>query len=219
MKNVLWLLVFLCGCSHGFHREAVRGEGPLQVTDNEVANEFKRRPQLPKPFRLGVYFSNPSVIGLSDTVRTRWTAEEKAQFLDLAGQEVGEVIFISGDTFAETDLKSIRLTAARYGADAVLILGGSGEVISAPNNLGISYLFVLPAFFVHGNDVSSLFIARASIWDVRNEYLYVAAEAENEVTKGRPLLFPQQKENLFEARKTALESLRGELKKQLQAWK
>src|SRR5690349_5978111 len=46
---------------------------------------------------------------------------------------------------------------------------------------------LLPLLAAPGTELDVLFSAHAEMWDVRNEYLYLSAEAESEVIQQRPL--------------------------------
>jgi hypothetical protein len=229
MKRFFLCLAFFltaCSYSNGFHRDRAREEaaGPPEITDASIQSALAKRPQLPKPFRLGIYFREP-IRGLAGGYlapeKTRFSGEEKAAVLDwarhLPAAEVRDVIAITEGAEQGADLRSIRLAAARHGADAVLVVGGASEESESANSLSLLNLLVAPAFFVHGSEVETLFVAHAALWDVRNEYLYLNGEAEAEAKRGRPLLFKETEQQAAGTRREALEKLRGELAAQFGA--
>ena len=118
---------------------------------------------------------------------------------------------ISDATVASDDLPAIRVAAARHGADAVLVVSGADEVKHTGNGWTLAYLAILPMAFAPGNEVDVLFIAHAEMWDVRNEYLYLAAEAESEARQQRPLFFVDSEQATRDAHAEATELLATEL--------
>ena len=50
-------------------------------------------------------------------------------------------------------------------------------------------LLMAPMLLVPGSELDIVFHLSAEMWDVRNEYLYMAAEAEGEAHQSRPVVF------------------------------
>ncbi len=130
---VLFLAVLLSACttSRGFDRgrlERVLGAGQAPVTDEEIARVLKLSPQIPVPFRLGVYVKagqwnrGLDLRWLAGGGDAGWEADLKR-----AGV-VSDVVVVSPLTVAEEKLKEIRLGAARHGADAVLVVDSAYDV-------------------------------------------------------------------------------------------
>lgn len=212
---ILLLPLFLFGCSAGFHREELRsalGTSPPQVTAN-IQAELKKRPQLPKPFSLAVHFRP-----VANSDHSRWRAEDKAPLLKmtLPRAEVKAIAPLIQTPRSE-NLSDLRLAAAQQGADALLVVKGAEERVVSTNTAALSYLLLLPLFLVHGNDYESLFLAQASLFDVKNEYLYLGAEAEAEKKVSRPFAFPDSKGTMLELRKEAMRSLAEETQAQFAA--
>lgn len=217
MKKVILLSVFLVSCSSkGFHRESLRGSlDTPQVSDQAIADEFAKVAQLPKPFRLGVYFKR--LEGEQDLALSRWREEDREVLygMDFPKEEVKAVFPISEELVVSPDFRSVRLAGAKQGADAVLVISGAQKVNHSPNELASTYLLLFPLLFVKGTEVESLFLARALLWDVKNGFLYLGAEAEAEKSWDRPLAFPKTKELILSARREALEKLKLELVRQM----
>src|SRR6266481_3908667 len=84
MRTVLLVVgsyLFLTGCaaSRGFNRGQLRmhvGQ-PQEINDKLIAEVLSRKPQLPHPFRLGVYFEEEKYWHLA------WTNADQALVLDL----------------------------------------------------------------------------------------------------------------------------------------
>jgi len=190
MKTVVYLLVLsvLSGCaSKGFNRGSLKGQlgvAQFEYSDQKIEEVFKKKANLPKPFSLAVYMNKKPGRGIYKGADWRWSKKDY-EILENAGKElkkeglVSKIVPILGTLVKENNLKSIRLAAAKHGADAVLIISGIADVDRYLNNWGWSYALLLPALFVPGSEVQGLFLANASLWDVRNEFLYLTTESES----------------------------------------
>jgi hypothetical protein len=140
MKEALPLAALLlasCAAPMGFDRGALARQvrpDAAPVTEEEIARVLAVRPQLPGPFQLAVYFRPPSGERFRGFGHGTWlwSGEEKEAVLGrvqpLVGTALSKVITVASGTVAGEDLKSIRLAAARHGADAVLVVSGAGQV-------------------------------------------------------------------------------------------
>ena len=205
-----------CGGSTGFQQPTVRdpvSTAPA-INESEVAAAFALRPQLPKPYRLGVYFRpNPDT---SDEPEWRWDPEHKRAILDIAKSlrasgEVADVFAIDPTTAVTDDLRAIRVAAARHGADAVLVVSGGDEEQQALNGWAVTYAAILPMLFAPGSELDVRFSTHAEMWDVRNEYLYLSASAEEESHQQRALSWIDGEAAIAEAQKGSVKLLAGEL--------
>jgi hypothetical protein len=71
---------------------------------------------------------------------------------------------------------------------------------------------IAPALFVPGSEVDTLFLSSASMWDVRNEYLYLTAEAEETVHDTYVPAFGKRDKELYdEAKKASLSKLKKQI--------
>ena len=219
------LLFNSCSSSRGFSRGALRQQVTerREISDAEIESTLALKPQLPKTFKLGIYFKDP------DPVMNRyypnhhtwnWTKENKDQFLslhrDLVDQkQISEVILISSSTVASTDLKSLRLAAAQHGADALLVVSGATQLDRYNNEWGLTYIALVTAFFVPGTELDVLFLTQATMWDVRNQYLYLTAEAESIKKQTKPAAFIDEKAALRRSKDESLAILKAEVIKLL----
>lgn len=214
------LSLALAGCaSKGFNRGALQDQIGIQkpvVNDKEIKDILSKKPNLPKPFKLAVYFKKPSPKDLSKA-KWRWTDQDKALILEVAKELkseniVSDVFPILGSLVADEDLKSIRVAAAKHGADAVVVIDGAGEIDRYINNWGWSYILLVTTAFVPGSEADTLFLSSAAMWDVRNEYLYLSAEAEGKASNTHIALFGDKDEVLLEKAKTdSLQNLKNEV--------
>lgn len=223
MKNALFLLTVVAltaGCSSkGFNRGALSsmaGVNEPEFNNVKIAEAFKKKANLPKPFKLAVYFRSSmsqSKYGMYSSPQWRWTEADKERVFAVLTElkkdnSISQIFPIIDSVVPDERFQSIRGAAAQHQADAVLILGGAASVDRYTNSWGYSYLLILPALFVPGSQVDSLFIANASLWDVRNEFLYLTAEAEGMSNERYIAAFGKSdKELIEEAKATALEKL------------
>lgn len=210
-------LVLLASCSsQGLNRGELKtmlGVKQPVVTDEAISDVLKKKPNLPKPFKLGVYFKEP-VPNFRSSSQWRWTPRDKSLITSVETQlkdmgVVSSVFQVLPATIQGDDLKAIRLGAARNGADAVLIVSGAADVDRYMNKLGWTYVALITALFVPGMEKDVLFMTSASLWDVRNEYLYLTTEAESEANHTYVAAFgDEDKVLLAEVKTQALERLR-----------
>lgn len=216
-QSLLALLISGCTTSRGFHRDALRTElnDKIEVTDAEIAKALSLKPQLPHPFSVGIYFKEPEA-GRWGTPSWHWSEEEKQKVLASAeglkeSGQVAKVFVINPSVVSGTDLKSLRLAAAQHGADALLVISGATEVDSYHNSWAWTYVALATMLFVPANEVDVLFMTRAALWDVRNQYLYMTAEAESTKSQTRPAASVDERSALAEAKKKSLDSLSEEI--------
>lgn len=218
MKGIIGILslLILCACSsRGFNREAMRlelGATNQQVTDEDIKKAFELKPQLPKPFKIGVYF----VDNEQKRWDLRWNSVDKDAILSLADElkksgEVSQLFLLNDSVVTGKDIKSIRLAAAHHGADAILVINSTSATDQYMNRLGLSYILVLPALFVPGTMTDALYITRAALWDVRNEYLYMAVESESVKRKRAALINSDELVELIKAKRDSIAGLRSEI--------
>jgi rhombotail lipoprotein len=218
---IIGFLAFGCA-SKGFNRGALQeqvGVVKPAYDDKQIKDAYNKKPNLPKPFKVGVYFMPPKEN--YGQPRWRWTEQDKAFFEDVGAELkteglVSEVFPIAGSLVTADDLKSLRLVAAKHQADALLIVGGAAQIDRYTNNWGWTYILLVPALFVPGSEADTLFLANASMWDVKNEFLYLTAEAEATTSETYVAAFGNKdKELVDEAKAQALAKLKIELKKMI----
>ncbi|MCX8073023.1 MAG: hypothetical protein N3C12_11300 [Candidatus Binatia bacterium] len=130
---------------------------------------------------------------------------------------VSDLFLISDLVVSGTDVKSVRLAAAKHGADAVLIMRAASQVDRYLNGFPVLYLTIVGLWLVPDTNVDALAMVQGAMWDVANGYLYATAEAFGE---GRATGFGtivEDKEALAEARKRALEEFGPEFIARLQS--
>jgi hypothetical protein len=219
--------VLFVGCAQkGFNRGALKeqvGVTKPVYDDKEIENAYNKKPNLPKPFKVAVYFKSPKE-GYN-IPKWRWTEQDKELFEDVAKQLksdgiVSDVFPIVSSIVTNEDLRSLRLVAAKHQADALLIISGGTQIDRYANNLGWTYLFIAPVLFVPGSEADTLFVSNATLWDVKNEYLYLTTEAE--ATKNEtyvPVWGRNDKDLVNDAKVESLTKLKNELVKMIKGSK
>ncbi|HEX4923211.1 MAG TPA: hypothetical protein VFV50_03965 [Bdellovibrionales bacterium] len=228
--SIALLIVLLTGCATGFSRKALEeqvGVASPEFNESDIKTAYEKRPNLPKPFKLGVYFKTPSyarsAYDPSPAIARdwRWSEKDKA-FLDGVAADlkqrglIADVFPLVSSVVGSDDLKALRLVAAKHQADAILIVSGAADVDRYANNWAITYLLLAPALFIPGSQADTLFLASATMWDVKNEYLYMTAEAEGFAHDKYAAAFGRSnKELIEEAKLKSLASLREQIIKQV----
>ncbi len=221
MRNFVIALLILsvtaCASSSGFDRGNLSSQMSVQkiVTEDDIQRAIELKPQLPAPFKLAIYLARPKANWRYESSWI-WAGEDKAKLLEmgteLKNKNIISEVFIIGDSILEgTDNKAIRLAAARAGADAVLIVNGVGAIDRYNNVLGSTYILLVTQFFIPGTEIDSLVMLSASMWDVRNQYLYLSSEAEGSANESRPAFFAEESRVTKSAKANALAALKVEL--------
>lgn len=173
------------------------------------------KPQLPSPFKLAIYFTSPST-GWRYGHTWSWLGEDKDKLLEVGAELkskgiISDIFTISDYIVEGSDNKAIRLAAARAGADAVIIVNGVCDIDRYSNALGYTYFLLITPFFIPGTEADGLFLANATMWDVRNQYLYLSAEGEGTAKETKPAFFIDEKRIIKSAKSVALSHLKAEL--------
>ena len=205
------VLAGACASPRGFDRGELLSEVSPEalVTEDEIQRVLDLKPQLPRPFKLGLYFTQPTIRHWAEW---RWLPEDKDRFLEIGKSLeeqglVSETVFVSSATAKDEKLKSIRLAAARHGLDAVLVLSGVSDVDRYNNSLGPAYALLVTGLFVPGTVVDGLFVSHAGLWDVRNGFLYTSVETDGTASSTGPAAFVSEQDVVKEAKAESLKNL------------
>ncbi|MBI4712570.1 MAG: hypothetical protein HY762_04625 [Planctomycetes bacterium] len=220
------VIISLIGCASpkGFHRDKLRENLSQQtsVTDEDIKKVLDLKPQLPKPFKLGIYFKEPQRPEHYYWNYTDWHWNEMDRDLMVKIGErkkekgiVSENIYISASVANSKDVKSIRYGAAQHGVDAVLVINGTAETDRYNNACCSLYFLIVPTAFIPGTVVDALFLSNASLWDVRNGFLYLSYETEATSHITGAALTINEKYAVDEAKAVALPDLAQQIEKHL----
>jgi rhombotail lipoprotein len=216
MRAVLGLsLLILSGCASGFDRGALverlqKEGGVYEVQDKEIQDVRALKPQLTFPCRIAIYLKPPSG---NDW---RWTSQDK-EILNSAAkvlekEAIASSIIPMNEMFSQDgSLQHLRMEAARYGADALLVIQGVHQTDSYLNPAAVLNLTVVGGFLIPASHRDTLFLTGAVLVDVNNGCLYASAESEGEGRIVRPTFIVEEKEAINRAKKKALEILGPEL--------
>jgi hypothetical protein len=213
---VVFILVVLSGCvpSRGFDRtamqEMLRTE-PDVVTDRDIARVLEVQPDLPAPFRLALFFTTHRRPFHFSIQRPNWLTADKELVLNslkpLRDENVVKTAFVLADSTVQGTLnRDIRLAAARYNSDVVLIVNGAASVDRYNNSHAAWYATILGVYLASGTHSDALFMIEGTVWDVRTGYLYGTQTAEGSAQSVGPAASLQDKEVVARAKEAALES-------------
>jgi rhombotail lipoprotein len=225
-KVILTVVVFVAaGCQmspQGFDRGAMRtalgGRANVkETTDSDVARVMDLKPQIKAPFKLGVYFIDAGYYR-PYSYGSKWSGDDRdltwLEPLKKEGtiSEAFPVVTVATDAqrYDHETLKDIRLAAARYGADAVLVVNYATSLDEYYNFSSVLYFTVVGMFFVPGTHIDAMVIVDASLFDVRNEYMYLSSEAEGQGKQIGPQTIKAE-DSIKKARSEAMRLLREDI--------
>ena len=241
MGIVLGLSLLLTGCATGFNRQAIQqrlADQPAVVDDAEIQAALDRKPQLRFPIKLAIHLTAETYYpGLRAAPRTppwapdgtpsadwRWTVKDR-EMIDQWAQPLREAgivsdLYVMSEMISTTgDPRSIRLAAAKHGADAVLPIKGVSQADSYVDGTAICNLLIIPGYVVPSSHRDVLLLLRGAMWDVGNQCLYLSVDAEGEAKTRAPTFRIKDDAGMDEAKQVALAGFGDELQKRLQALK
>ncbi len=182
------ILTMLAGCasSQEFDRDAMRAmfwrEDTQTVAHQSPEMEIENSSP-PTPFRLALYFVENDFPPRLNIRKAEWIGTDKDVLANslapLKREGIAADIFLLTDSAIRGhDIREIRNAAARYGADAVLIIQGIGAVDRSNNAYAALYVTVVGAYVAPGTVGESLFLIESDLWDTRVERLYATQRAE-----------------------------------------
>jgi rhombotail lipoprotein len=210
----LVILLGLCGCvtSSGFNRNLLEERLHVEaakVTDDVIKQIQTLKPQLHFPCRIAVALR----AGSGDW---RWTAKDR-QVMEGWAKELrqqgiaSDVIFMSAMFMQGDTLRDLRASAAKYGADALLVIKGTAATDSWMNPAALFNLTVVGGFVVPGSHRDSLFLLEGGVVDVNNAFLYASMQAEGEGHTVAPTFIIEEKDAIERAKQQALTAFGPEL--------
>ena len=208
-----------CSSSRGLNRQALQEsfhEHPDVVTDQDVAKTLALQAQLPSPYRLAIFFKHKDFPRSPTLRKVDWVSADAAR-IQRALEPVKEdgilqqSFLLANSTVQGTTFRDIRLAAARYNADAILVVDGASAVDRYNNGHAWWYATGLGAYLAHGTESHALFMMEGTLWDVRSGYLYGTQTAEGETTLIGPASSLEDRAAIAEAKDVALERFGKEL--------
>lgn len=217
MPILLMCLVLLslsaCGGSRGLNRQALQEsfhENPEVVTAQDIATTMALQARLPTAYRLAIYFKYKDFPASPALRKVDWVSADadRLQRALAPVQEEGilrQSFLLANSTVQGTTFRDIRLAAARYNADAILVIDGASAVDRYNNGHAWWYATGIGTYFAHGTESHALFMMEGTLWDVRTGYLYGTQTAEGETTLIGPATSLEDRDAIAEAKDVALE--------------
>lgn len=243
MKKKIWILLLLLqiGCaSSGYDRGALPEVNPnkIVIDSEEIKHYLSLKPQLRLPFRVGVYFIDPEghnyridaknksmLLAIEENLRAEKIVSQmfliSASVYDLDSEryESGFKNYYQNRTRTLDGIKKIRILASRYGADAVLVIKSTPRYEQKPNILSLLYATIVGIWIIPGSHGESTFTLEGTLWDVRNEYLYLTTESEASSSSTRPYGWIDEVSIVSESKEKALQEFSSELSKRFKSMK
>lgn len=209
---LLILLAGGCAGSAEFDRNAMRATlGIAEIPDAQHAPAVAHTdmPNPPHPLRLALYFVERDMPIRHQIRVAKWMDTDKDALLNrLAPLQhegiVADTFLLADSTIHGYDVPKIRRAAARYDADAVLIVEGVGSVDRYNNGYAAWYVTLIGAYMAPGTVSDALFMIHSSLWDARTERLYVTQTAEGRSTLTGSAVLLEDGQVLAQAKAAAL---------------
>jgi hypothetical protein len=209
---VMLLNVAGCTASRGLNRQALQEsfhDHPDVVTNQDIATTMALQSRLPSPYRLAIYFKHKDFPSSPTLRKVDWVSadgERLQRALEPVKEEgiLQESFLLANSTVQGTTFRDIRLAAARYNADAILVIDGASAMERYNNGHAWWYATGLGAYIAHGTESHALFMMEGTLWDVRSGYLYGTQTAEGETTLIGPATSLEDRAAIAEAKDVAL---------------
>lgn len=215
LRFILLVSLPLGGCagSQGFDRSTMYDAlhpGIGTIAEQNVPAAEAGAPTASLPFRLALYFVQRDFPTPGNIRNAQWVSPDKDALMNglaLLRNEgiVADAFLLADPTIRGRDVQRIRRAAARYGADAVLIVEGVGAVDRYNNGYAAWYATVIGAYFAPGTVSEALFLISGGLWDARTERLYVTQTAEGRSKLVGSAVLLDDGAALAQAKKTALD--------------
>ncbi|MBH0194650.1 MAG: hypothetical protein HP494_03405 [Nitrospira sp.] len=211
---IVLLMLLACGCagSAEFDRTAMRatlGIAEIPAAQHVSAEAHADMPNTPHPLRLALYFVERDMPIRHKIQMARWMDSEKDALLKrLAPLQhegiVADIFLLADSTIRGYDVKQIQRAAARYDADAVLIVEGVGSVDRYNNGYAAWYVTLIGAYIASGTVGDALFMIHSSLWDTRAERLCATQTVDGRSTLIGSAVLLEDSQVLAQAKTAAL---------------
>ncbi len=243
MKKNIWILLLSLqiGCaSTGYDRGSLPPVDPnkIVIDSEEIKHYLSLKPQLRLPFRVGVYFletdgsyyridakNKSTILTIEETLKAEKIVSQmflisaSVYALDSEREGSGFKNYYPNRTKSLDGIKKIRILASRYGADAVLVIKSTSHYKQNPNLLSLLYATIVGIWIVPGTRGESTFTLEGTLWDVKNEYLYLTTESEASSSSTSPYGWINETSIVSESKEKALQEFSSELLKRFKSMK
>ena len=209
---VLLLNTLGCTASRGVNRQALLESlhhHPGNTTTEPVAKNSAPESRLPAPFRLALFFQHKEFPASAQLRKVDWGSADThviQRALELFREEgtLRESFVLANSSVQGRTLRDVRSAAARYNADALLVIDGASTVDRYNNGHAWWYMTGFGAYLAHGTESHALFMMEGTLWDVRSGYLYGTQLAEGDATLIGPATSLDDRAAIAEAKDVAL---------------
>ena len=216
---VLACLLTACSSARGLNRQALQEsfhEHPEMVTDHDIAATMAVTPTLSHPYRLAIYFKHKAFPRQPSLRRAEWLSVDadrvKQALAQLKAEGLLQQAFVLANSSVQgTTFRDLRQAAARYNADALLIIDGASALDRYNNSHAAWYATGIGTYLAHGTESHALFMLEGSLWDVRSGYLFGTQTAEGETTLVGPAPFVDDQKAIAQAKDVALDRFEKEI--------
>lgn len=214
-RALLWFpLLAVMGCTTGFDRVALHQQlngNAFLVNDADIEKVLALKPQIRFPANVAVYLDSGRF------GEWRWDAQDKQALTDwgeaLKHEGIAASFFLIPDLIVgeKQNLDSLRVAAARCGADVLLVIRGASQNNTYKNATAALNLTVVGGYVVPSTHCDSLFVMQGALIDVGNGFVYGSVETEGKGSIVRPKFTLEEKVATDEARRQALKRFGPEL--------
>ena len=198
-----------CTSSQGFNRSAM--SETLIWTPPSAQEKQLPTSRLSTPFHLAVFFIQRMMTPGASVQPVDWRSSDGDALLRWLTPLQDEHIL--ADTFVLIDptirgehVEEIKQAAARYGADAVLLVDGSTAIDRYNNGYASLYPTVLGAYLAPGTVSHALVMISGSLWDVRSDWHAPTETVEGNSKAVGPALLVEDSTAIVDAKEAALEA-------------
>ena len=198
-----------CTSSQGFNRSAI-SETLLSTPTSDQQRQLPTS-RLSTPFHLAVFFIQRTMTPGASVQPVDWRSADGDALLRWLTPLQDEHIL--ADTFVLIDptirgehIEEIKQAAARYGADAVLLVDGSTAIDRYNNGYASLYPTVLGAYLAPGTVSHALVMISGSLWDVRSDWHAPTETVEGNSKAVGPALLVEDSTAIVDAKEAALEA-------------
>jgi hypothetical protein len=218
IRFIVVLMIYLtagCAGSQGLHpeplqnllrEEEARFSGPQH---SPPSTTIPSQPAPPASANLGLYLKPTGFFERA----FEWTDRDREAILAWAQQRQPNgpetrARFVPQSSLKGDTLAELRASAARYGADLLVMFDGAAAVDRYNNyKAPLLYWTILGAYLADGTQSDALCLIRGSVWDVKTGTLLFADEAEGRSQTVGPAAFVDDHAMVLAAKQQALASL------------
>jgi rhombotail lipoprotein len=224
---ILLLIILIstgCTSSQGFDRAAMGDRLYITPTSQENQPLSPQSTRLSPPFRLGVIFAEHNVPNTVSIRKVEWLSIDRDHLLHQLTPLRDEGLLV--DTFVimdvtvrRDDIKGIRQTGARFGADLVVIIDGIAAIDRYNNRLAWLYPTLIGAYVLPGTESDALVMATGNLLAVHSDWHAPIQTVEGQAKVKGSAAFVEDATALQEAKQSAIQALGQRIADQLQSLK